>query len=147
MTTRHVRPSVDEQQVLVVALCGGSRCAGLHRMRASGGESGDGLASTDDDRSRAARVDASIGDVCGSRIRAAVRERSDAVLMTVTCPGLCHLGGVVAVGWADSGERRLDWQGRPVLLARVEEPDRNVALADWVRSGAPDVKQMPAQLR
>lgn len=145
MPDSNLRPSGDdEQQVLLVAVCGGDRCAGLHRLKGSD-ESDDESAS--DDRARAAREDASVAHVCGPRMRAAVRERPDAILMTVACPGLCHLGGVVAVGWAASSERRLDWQGRPTLLSRVDEHDRNVALADWVRCGAPDVEHLPVQLR
>ena len=113
--------------MLLVAACGGVRCAALRRLR--------GPAAGPVDR-------------CGHLLRAAVRRRPDAVLLSTACLGPCHLGSVAAVGWARARARggRLDWLARPVLLTMLDRPERAAAASGWITAGAPDAHTLPALL-
>ena len=101
-------------RVLLIARCDGSRCAGLHRLREE-----------------------------NTSLRAAVRRRPDAVLMTTLCLGHCELAAVAAVGWARSAHNSLAWLGPPVLLERTDTAERAAALASWVTAGAPEPGTLP----
>ncbi len=98
--------------MLLVAVCAGDRCSALCRLHAAD---------------------------CVGALRAAVRDRRDAVLLSIACLGACHLGSVAAVGWARTRPQvgALDWTGPPVLLTMLDLPARAEAAADWIRHDAP----------
>lgn len=116
-------PSCPPQKVLLVAVCGGQRCAALRRLRTGAPE------------------------VCGQPLLAAVRSRAGAVLLTTDCLQLWHRGGVAAVGWAEARGGQLNWLGSPVLVERVDAVHRAAGLAGWVQTTAPHPKTRPSGLR
>ncbi len=115
------------ETVLLVAACTGTRCAAVRRPHDPGADP---------------------VDRCGHLLRAAVRQRPDAVLLSTACLGPCHLGSVAAVGWARPRAQggRLDWLARPVLLTMLDSPKRAAAASSWINAGAPDAGTLPALL-
>jgi len=116
-------PSDVDDPVLLIATCGGHRCAALHRLRRG-----------DDGVDRA-------------ELREAVGHQPRAVLLTTGCLGRCHDGGVAAVGWATGGREGLRWREQPVAVTEIHLVDRARALAQWVCGAAPRVDRLPRRLR
>ena len=67
-------------------------------------------------------------------VAAAVRETPGAVLVTTGCLGPCALAAVAAVAHRAVSQ---ECSGRTLWLAGVHDPDRQDALAAWVRAGGP----------
>ncbi|GAA2007883.1 hypothetical protein JL107_16160 [Nakamurella flavida] len=87
----------------------------------------------------------------GEALRAAVRERARAVLISTGCQGRCPLGPVATVGHAHPSTGpavpgTLTWTSPPVVLGPLDPPgDR--ALAAWIRRTAPRLADLPPRLR
>lgn len=81
-------------------------------------------------------------------LRAAVRDRSQAVLVAAPCLRRCQPGGTAAVGWATAGDGSIRWIAPPVLVDGLEGGGiggraRSRVVADWIRDGAPDPARLP----
>ena len=107
-----------DERVMVVARCGGHRCAALARPRAD---------HTD-------------------LVASALRERRDGVLISTECLGRCHAGAVAAVGWARTDGTHLRWERTPVVVDQVETADAARSLADWLAHDCP-LRASPTQRR
>ena len=94
-------------RVMLVARCGGHRCAALVRPRAD----------ADD------------------LVAAALRRRKDGVLMRTGCLGCCHVGAVAAVGWAHADGKHLSWERPPGFWGQVDTDDAARSLAAWLEHG------------
>lgn len=117
---------MSESDLLVVAVCAGPRCQALRGLH---------------DPTAAAAGPA------GAQLRAAVRERPGAVLVSTGCLGPCARGCVAVVGPGSAdAQGRVSWHGRPVGLELVERPDRVAEFAAWVSGPAPDVTRLPERL-
>ncbi len=116
----------DAAPVLLVAACTGARCQALRELHGASTAAGDGS---------------------GTALRAAVRDRPRAVLLSTACLARCHLSSVAAVGWAAAARSgQLSWLGPPLLLGMLDLPHNAAAAAAWIRHGAPDPRTLPAPL-
>lgn len=96
-----------DERVMLVARCGGHRCAALARPRSG----------ADD------------------LVASALRRRRDGVLMSTGCLGRCHAGAVAAVGWARADGTHLCWERPPAVVDQVETEGAARSLADWLEHG------------
>lgn len=136
------RPATDDAKpVVLVAMCSGQRCAALRRLHEGHLHEGH-LHETDRDEDGNCRHSQS-----EDLLRRAIRDRPEAVLVSVPCVGPCSHGSVAVVGPGLAGDGHLTWLGRPTVLGLTEDPQRAHALADWIASTAPDVSSLPAALR
>lgn len=101
----------SDERVMLVARCGGHRCAALARPRTG----------PDD------------------LVAAALRTRRDGILMRTDCLGRCHAGAVAAVGWARVDGAQVCWERPPAVVDQVETQDAARALAAWLEHGCDEV--------
>lgn len=149
-SARTLRDNHGEQPVLLVGVCTGHRCAALRRIGNGDPQHTDPIESgANHSGANIDAADAGHDSLCDSErlIRQAIRDRRDAVLVSLPCLGPCAQGSVAALGAALAGHNALTWLGRPAMFGLTQIPERSRALADWIGAGAPDPQTMPAPLR
>jgi hypothetical protein len=118
MSTQHVhhpKPALSaprgddhvEQPVLLVGVCAGHRCAALRRLHSVDPHPTDLMRSGADDDAADTRQ-ASYSESEGL-IRQAIRDRCDAVLVSLPCLGPCAQGSVAALGAGVAGRHAQTW--------------------------------------
>lgn len=113
----------QEVDGVVVAVCGGQRCAVLGAGATAGGKHGVGV------------LDA---------FRAVVRGTAGGVLLRTGCLGLCVRSPVVAVAPRPAGETTA---GVATFLGPVTRAGEVERVGGWVRDGGPVARPLPGPLR
>ena len=127
-----------QQDILLVGVCAGRRCAALRRLDAANPHQN---AATDPDVQHGLRSESEV------LLRRAVRRRAGAVLMSVPCLGPCSHASVTALGAGLARPNSVSWLGRPAVFGLSQTPDRALVLADWIGTDAPDPRTLPMPLR
>lgn len=139
------------QRILLVALCVGHRCAGLHALSAEGSAAQQHCLPAPAEPAGSAEVlaeaeaEAGPGGVTGTRelVRAAVRVRSHAVLVNVPCLNMCSEGAIILGGEAVSDSNGMRWLGLPRRFTVADRVPQAQDIVEWIARAALGATSQP----